>query len=336
MEVSCIQWNFFDMLIEVVLFFCGLGLLYVGAELLVGSASRIALLLKVAPIVVGLTVVAFGTSSPEFLVSFIAAVRGQIDVSVGNIVGSNIANIGLVLAFSTLLRPIRRIKANIREELIWVLAATLLFWFFAWDNVFVWYEGAVMTLGIFLFTGILIRQSIRDRNLSLEDVPPVETRWHWLDRQTKVMKMILFSVGVVAGITVLAWGSRLTIDSAVSIARHLGVSQIVIGLTMVAFGTSLPELATGIISVAKKENEILVGNVIGSNLFNILGVAGPIALFFKIPVREHALVFDFPVMMVFTVLLFIALWVYKSLNRLFGFLFFAAYIFYILYTIWAG
>ncbi len=324
------------MLSEIVMFFAGLALLYVGAELLVGAASRIALLLKVAPIVVGLTVVAFGTSSPEFLVSFMAALRGQIDVAVGNIVGSNIANIGLVLAFSTLLRPVRKVLANIRDELVWVVAASGLFWFFASDLELVWYEGAVMSAGIVVFTAILIRQSIRDRKNISEEVPPVTVGWAWLDGQKDIVKIMIFAIGVIAGISVLAWGSHLTIESAVSIAEYLGISQIVIGLTMVAFGTSLPELATGIISVVKKENEILLGNVIGSNLFNILGVAGPIALFFKIPVKEHTLSFDFPVMMVFTLLLMIALWGFKSLNRFFAFLFFSGYLFYIYYTIVSG
>ncbi len=324
------------MLSEVMLFFSGLALLYAGAELLVGASSRIALLLKVAPIIVGLTVVAFGTSSPEFLVSFMAALRGQIDVAVGNIVGSNIANIGLVLAFSTLLRPIRRVLANIKEELVWVVAASGLFWYFASDLVIVWYEGALLTAGIILFTTLLIRQSIKDRKSISEEVPPVNVGWAWLDGQRDIVKIMIFSIGVIAGIAVLAWGSRLTIDSAVTIAEHLGISQIVIGLTMVAFGTSLPELATGIISVIKKENEILVGNVIGSNLFNILGVAGPIALFFKIPVKEHALIFDFPVMMIFTFLLVAALWGFKSLNRLFALLFFSGYLAYIYYTIVSG
>ena len=321
-------------MIENLLFFAfGLFLLYVGAELLVGASSRMALLLNIAPVIVGLTVVAFGTSAPEFIVSFIAAVNGKIRVATGNIVGSNIANIGLVLAFSALLRPIVNINRNILKELIWLIAASLFMYFFALDGELVRWEGALLTAGIIGFTLILIKQSVNDRNNApVEDVPDVDTGWARLDNLPRGYKLFFLFIGTLIGIIILGYGSNMTIEAAVAIAEYLGVGQMVIGLTMVAFGTSLPELATGIISVIKKENDILVGNIIGSNIFNILGVAGPIALLFHIPVLDSNIRMDFPIMLAFTFLLFWVLWFRKKLGRLISLLMICGYLLYIFYT----
>lgn len=322
------------MLIHVLLFLLGLFFLYIGAELLVGGSSRLALMLRISPIVVGLTVVAFGTSSPEFLVSFMAAYRGSIDVSVGNIVGSNIANIGLVLGFSALLRPIRHLAEDIRKELYWMLAASVIFFLMSLNLNIAHWEGALLFTGILVFTAVLIRQSMHDRKKVKQDdeALTVRTGYRWIDNLGRMQKMVLFLMASIAGIAVLAYGSKVTIDAATAIARRLGISEIVIGLTMVAFGTSLPELATGIISVIKKENEILVGNVIGSNLFNILGVAGPIALFFPIPMQPHVIHFDFPAMLIFSLFIFVLMWRKPRVPRYAGALLFVSYIAYIIWT----
>jgi cation:H+ antiporter len=317
-------------LLNTFLFLLGLFLLYIGAELLVRGSSRIALILRISPIIVGLTVVAFGTSSPEFLVSFIAAYNGNIDISVGNIIGSNIANIGLVLGFSALLRPILNLTEDVKNELIWMAAVSVLFWLFAMDNTVNSFEGGILILGIFLFTGLLIRESVKDRkNTAGEDIPHIETGWKLIDGLSKKSKIFVFLIWTVVGIIVLGYGSQVTINSATAIAEALGISQVVIGLTMVAFGTSLPELATGIISVIKKENELLVGNVIGSNLFNILGVAGPIALFFPIPVKDAVIWSDFPIMLLFTALLFTVMLWKNKITRFMSVILFFGYIIYI-------
>jgi cation:H+ antiporter len=321
-------------LINILLFMVGLFLLYVGALLLVGGSSRIALILKVSPIVVGLTIVAFGTSSPEFLVSFVAAFKGNMDVAVGNIVGSNIANIGLVLGLSVVLRPIVKLNINIKKELYWMTAVSLLFWLFAMDRLVNHIEGIILTLGIIIFTTILIRQSLKERKNPVSDeVPPIETGWKYIDNLSSKGKVIVFSLGSVLGIATLAYGSKVTIDSATEIALQLGVSQVIIGLTMVAFGTSLPELATGILSVIKKENEILIGNVIGSNLFNILGVAGPIGMVFSISFDEHIIVFDFPIMLAFTLLLFAVMLWKNGLGRFVSTILLIAYFVYIYWVV---
>ncbi len=314
-----------------ILFLTGLLLLYIGAELLVRGSSRIALILRISPIVVGLTVVAFGTSSPEFLVSFIAAYKGKIDISVGNIIGSNIANIGLVLGFSALLRPIIGLKNDIKTELIWMTGVSILFWILAMDNTISSLEGGILFFGIVLFTGLLIKESLKIRTKTKnDDTPHIKTGWNFIDALSTKNKVFIFLIWTIGGIFILAYGSKVTIDSATAIAEELGVSQVIIGLTMVAFGTSLPELATGIISVIKKENELLVGNVIGSNLFNVLGVAGPIALFFPIPIAESIIWSDFPVMLVFSFILFgVMLWK-GTVNRIVASILFISYISYII------
>lgn len=320
--------------INILLFILGLFMLYVGATFLVGGSSRIALILKVSPIVVGLTIVAFGTSSPEFLVSFVAAFKGNIDVAVGNIIGSNIANIGLVLGLSAILMPILKLKYDIKKELYWMIIVSVLFWVFSMDNEISQIEGLLLTIGIVIFTAILIRQSLQERKNPLsEEVPPIETGYKFIDQLSNKAKVIIFTVFTIIGIVTLGYGSKITIDSATEIALELGVSQVIIGLTLVAFGTSLPELATGIISVIKKENEILVGNVIGSNLFNILGVAGPIGLVFTMPIDDHIIWFDFPIMLAFTFVLFgFMLWK-GGVGRFLSIILFAAYLGYIFWVV---
>jgi len=320
--------------INILLFILGLFLLYVGATLLVSGSSRIALILKVSPIVVGLTIVAFGTSSPEFLVSFVAAFDGNIDVAVGNIIGSNIANIGLVLGLSAILMPILKLNYAIKKELFWMTGVSVLFWIFAMNNEISQIEGVILFVGILVFTGILVRQSLNDRKNPLSDeVPPIETGFKFIDQLSNKGKVLIFTIFTIIGIVTLGYGSKITIDSATEIALELGVSQVIIGLTMVAFGTSLPELATGIISVIKKENEILVGNVIGSNLFNILGVAGPIGMVFSIPIDDHIIWFDFPIMLVFTLALFAAMLWKGGVGRFLSTILFAAYLGYIFWVV---
>ena len=322
------------MFINILLFVLGLFLLYLGASLLVGGSSRIALMLKVSPIIVGLTIVAFGTSSPEFLVSFVAAFNGNIDVAIGNIIGSNIANIGLVLGLSVILMPIPKLGYSIKKELYWMTAVSVIFWIFAMNHEISHIEGVILTLGIITFTTILIRQSLRERKNPLsEEVPPIETGWKIVDNLTVKSKIIVFGLATLSGIIILGYGSKITIDAATGIALELGVSQIIIGLTMVAFGTSLPELATGIISVIKKENEILIGNVIGSNLFNILGVAGPIGMVFSFSLSDHVIWFDFPIMLVFTIVLFIVLLWKNGIGRLLSAILFAGYLGYIFWVV---
>jgi len=320
---------------DLLLLALGLFVLYSGAEFLVRSSSRLALILRIPSVIVGLTIVAFGTSSPEFIVSFVAAYSGKIDLSVGNIVGSNIANIGLVLGFSVMLRPIRLMHNSVKRELIWVTAVSLLFWIFSINLHIGLIEGLIFVVLLLVFTIYLIREAFAERKKTKSEqpaesgeVPNIATGWAVVDRQTKLVKIILFSIVSIFGIILLAYGSNITIRAAENLAAQFGVSKTVIGLSVVAFGTSLPELATGIVSVIKKENQILLGNVIGSNLFNVLGVAGPVALFFPIPIESSLITFEFPLMIIYTLIMFFVL-IYKShLNRIIGTTFFLVYILY--------
>jgi cation:H+ antiporter len=226
-----------SMFANIILFILGLILLYIGAEFLVRGSSRLALLARIPPIIIGLTVVAFGTSFPEFVTSMVAAWQDKIDLAIGNIVGSNIANICLILGISGIIIPITIDPTTVKKELYWMMAASILFWIFGLGGTINHLEGAVLFAGIFAFTLIMIRN---------------------------------YLAMTVGGIILLMFGSNWLIESATNIARALGVSDVVIGLSLVAFGTSLPELATAIIAIVRKENEILLGNIVGSNIFNIL------------------------------------------------------------------
>lgn len=318
------------MVINILLFFLGLSLLYAGAEFLVRGASRIALMARISPLIVGITVVAFGTSSPEIIVSFVAAFSDKADVAVGNIVGSNIANVGLILGISALIRTVRLRRTNITTEVFWMLAASVLFWIFAYNNLLVQWEGIILFSALLMFIIVSIKKSINIRNNeSAEYEIPTDNKFQNLPIP---IQLIIYSIFVVAGIFILIWGSQITIDSAVFIARALGISEIIIGLTLVAFGTSLPELATAIISLIKRENAILIGNIIGSNIFNILCVGGLVSSFIPIPIKERVIEFDFPIMIMFSLVLIPVTFRWKKINRILGLFLLVFYIVYILYS----
>ena len=261
------------MFLHIGLFFIGLLMLYGGAEYLVRGSSRLAIMVRIPPLIIGVTVVAFGTSSPEFIVSFVAALSDKIDVAIGNIIGSNIANIGLILGISGIIRSISLRDTSIAREYLWMIFSTILFWIFALNGLITHFEGIVLLLGIIIFTVYLIRLSIKERkNISINDEIPNESER--FKSFSPGWRIGIYIFQIVCGIALLVWGSDVTIDAAMNIARILGVSEVIIGLSLVAFGTSLPELATAIISIIRREKAILIGNIIGSNIFNILFVGG--------------------------------------------------------------
>jgi cation:H+ antiporter len=313
-----------------IIFLLGLFLLYVGAEFLVRGASKIALMARVNPLIVGVTVVAFGTSSPEIIVSFVAAFSEKADVAIGNIVGSNIANIGLILGVSALIRAVKLRKTRITTEVYWMLGASALFWLFAFNNGIEQWEGMILFTALLVFIIISIKSSIKNRSKKIEiEELQNNTKFQSL---TKPIQFILYGISIVIGIAVLVWGSNITIDSAIEIAREFGVSEIIIGLTLVAFGTSLPELATAIISIVKRENAILIGNVIGSNIFNILCVGGLVSSFISLPVKQRVIDFDIPFMIFISILMLPVVFKWNRLPRIFGILLLILYFFYIIYS----
>jgi cation:H+ antiporter len=274
-----------------------LALLYFGAEGLVRGSSSLALRLGVGPLLVGLTVVAFGTSTPELVVSLKAAYLGQGDISVGNVVGSNICNIGLILGFSALIIPIKVASQIVRVDTPIMIGVTTLAMALLYDGALSRVEGVVLfvlLIGYVVFSIRLAKQKPSDPLAGefTEEIK-ISKRGIWED-----------AVFIVAGLVMLVIGARFLVDAAIDIAKAFGLGEAVIGLTIVAVGTSLPEFATSLVAALKKEADIAVGNVVGSNIFNILGILGVSAT--VTPLTSTGITgIDLGVMMLFALVLWI-------------------------------
>ncbi|MCJ8169987.1 calcium/sodium antiporter [Atopomonas sediminilitoris] len=280
----------------VLLLVAGLVLLVAGAEVLVRGAARLAATFGIPPLVIGLTVVAFGTSAPETAVSVQAAWNDSGDIAIGNVIGSNIANVLLILGATALVIPLLVSKQLIRIDLPIMLAASVLVYLLGLDGQLSRLEGAILFAGVVAYSAFQVIKGRRDSAAEqanddefAEEFGQVsQGRWGWL-------KDALF---IVLGLVMLVGGSQFLVEGAVQLARLWGLSELVIGLTVVAIGTSLPELATSIMAAFKGERDIAVGNIVGSNIFNLLCVLGLASLVAPspIPVAANALSFDFPVM----------------------------------------
>jgi cation:H+ antiporter len=316
-------------------FILGLVALIVGAELLVRGASRLALSFGISPLVVGLTVVAFGTSSPELAVSVQSTWSGQVDIALGNVVGSNIFNVLFILGFSALITPLLVHQQLIRQEVPVMLGVSLLLWVLSVDGGIGRWEGGLLAGLMLAYTVLVIRQSRREtQSVQAEveaeyqeafDGPHKGWDAHW------GVQVLLFLVGL----AMLVLGANWLVEAAVGFARELGVSELVIGLTIVAAGTSLPEVATSILAAVRGERDIAVGNVVGSNIFNILGVLGVSALVAPsaLVVAPAMLAFDLPVMMAVALACLPIFFTGHLIARWEGALFLAFYLAYTLYLI---
>jgi cation:H+ antiporter len=285
------------MMISIVQLGGGFVLLVWGADRLVAGASALARNLGVSPLVIGLTIVAFGTSAPELVVSGVAAYRGNPGLAVGNAIGSNIANIGLVLGVTAIVYPLRVESETLKREyplLMLIMIASLIM---AADLVFDRTEGYLLLTGLVALIIWMIRFGLRrphgdplaeDFEAEIPSNMPTRTAVLWL----------------IVGLIILPISSKFLVDGAIFIARSLEVSEVVIGLSIMAFGTSLPELAAALTSALRHEDDLAIGNVIGSNMFNILGVLGIAAVINPVGVDILMLKQDFPVMFLFTMLLF--------------------------------
>jgi cation:H+ antiporter len=287
------------------LFVLGLALLLVGAEWLVRGSSRLATGLGLSPLVVGLTVVAFGTSAPELGVTIAAATRGEADLAVGNVVGSNIMNVLLILGISALVAPLVVRRRVIRLDMPILVAVTALVTLLAVDGIIHRGTGALLVAGGLLYTALVVRHARRNR---APDGPGTgaftagnpggasQSR----GRRRRVARDLALTL---AGLGLLVLGAHWLVESARDIAELLGISQLAIGLTVVAIGTSLPELATSVVASLRGERDIAVGNVIGSNLFNLLIVLGMAAVISHdgVSIAASAARFDFPIMLAVTV-----------------------------------
>ena len=289
----------------------GIFLLYIGANYLVRGSANLGRLLGIRPIIIGLTVVAFGTSMPEFMVSMFGVLAGAPDISVGNIIGSNIANIGLILGTAGLIAPITLKYHNIREQLIILFLGSLLFTLLAYNGISR-LEGLFFILIIVGYV-VYLTKSSRDAE-AVKELP---------EKDNSIPRNILFSLG---GILALVFASRGIIESATNIAEHFGISQTVIGMTVVALGTSLPELAASIMAQIKNESDISIGNIIGSNLFNMFFVGGGTAAIGGLPVDVSIYGFEVPFMLVFTMLLFPVIFARKGIHRGHAGIFLALYL----------
>lgn len=282
------------MLADFALFAAGLLLLIAGARSLVHGASRLALTLGVSPLVVGLTVVSMGTSAPEVAVSAGAALEGRTDLAVGNVLGSNIFNVLFILGVSALIAPLAVNAQLIRQEVPVMIGASVLFVVLAIDGRIGGFESALLLALLAAYTAFLIVQSRRESQATRDEYArsmPAGRAW---DRHWAAQALL-----IVGGLALLVLGSEWLVESAVSFARAFGVSELVIALTIVAAGTSLPEVATSVAAALKGERDIAVGNVVGSNVFNLLGCAGVAGLVAGngLPVPPAALALDLWVML---------------------------------------
>lgn len=312
--------------IEIAIFILG-GIvgLFVGAESLVRGSSSLALRLGVSPLMVGLTVVAFATSSPELVVSVKAAIENNPGIVIGNVVGSNICNIALILGVAAMISPMKVKSQIVKREIPIMILVSVVLLLILIDGSISRVEGIVLVCGIitYIIVGYRYARKVKDDVIDkeFEESVPKPVRSVWLS-------LLL----IVAGLGLLVGGAHVFVIGAVEVAERLGVSQAVIGLSMVALGTSLPELITSIVASFRNENDIAIGNAVGSNVFNILSVLGFSAVVNPIDASEVRII-DLAIMMLFTILILPLSKSKFTLRRWEGVLLFAGYVFYIAYLV---
>ena len=299
----------------------GLVLLTAGGEFLVSGAAKLAKRLGMSSLLIGLTVVAFGTSMPELFVGLIALFQGHPDILTGNVIGSNIANIGLILGICALITPLPVRFRTVSLELYVVLAATIIVFIAAWHGIFPRLLGFLFFMSLIFYTV----QKFRLRGKSRKK--PQENNGE--SGKADALPLAAIIALTVIGLGCLPVGSNFFIKGAVDVARHWGVSELIIGLTLAAVGTSLPELASCLAAIRQRQTEILAGNIIGSNLFNLLMVLGFCGLLAPYPMSANLLTRDIPVMFSFSAVLLPIMAVQQGLNRLHGLILFASYLGYL-------
>ena len=318
-------------LMAALLFIVGLILLIIGAEALVRGASRLANAVGISPLIIGLTVVAFGTSSPEFAVSIKAATAAQPGIALGNIIGSSIANILLILGLSAIITPLIVSQQLVRLDVPLMIIASIIVWVFSFNGIFNRVEGLLLFGSLILYIIFLIYQSRKESadiqaEYAKEFGPKNGNSW-------------LINIGLVAGgLVMLVQGSNWLVDSAITFAQLLGVSELIIGLTIIAVGTSLPEIVTSIIASLRGERDIAVGNVVGSNLFNILGVLGLASIVAPsgLAVSPAIISFDLPIMVAVSFACLPIFFTGGVISRWEGILLLGYYVAYTLYLILAA
>ena len=311
--------------LEIVLYLVGgLVLLFVGAEGLIRGSSNLAIKIGITPLVVGLTVVAFGTSTPELVVSLKAALLGNSSISLGNIIGSNIANIALILGVAAIIKPLDVHAKVIMREIPIMIGISMLLLFLLFDGELGFIDGLIFVIGLVVYIIANVMMARKEKN------PAVDSEFK--EGLKSKLGIPISIVLMIVGLGLLILGANLFVQSAVAIAKMFNVSDAIIGLTIVAIGTSLPELITSIVAAYKKESDIAIGNVVGSNVFNILGILGITALI--IPISSVGISnIDLGVMMFAAIILFPLSRTGFSISRFEGaflLLGYAGYIYYLL------
>lgn len=316
--------------ITLLLFITGVVLLVAGAEILVRGASQLAVAAGLSPLVVGLTVVAYGTSAPELAVSVQSSYAGQADIAIGNVVGSNIANILLILGSSAAVAPLIVSRQLVRLDAPLMTGLSFLVLLMGLDGRLGQFDGIILCIGAIAYTFFTVYQGYRESQNSTEESTQAQR-----DRRSRQgIKQIAPQLGlIVVGLGMLVLGANWLISGAVVLARTFGVSELIIGLTIVAVGTSLPEIATSVIAGIRGERDIAVGNAIGSNIFNILLVLGLSSVLAPkgVPIAKPALNFDLPVMIAVAVACLPIFFTGYRIARWEGFLFLAYYAAYTMY-----
>lgn len=312
------------MSLAIFLLILGIALLYGGGELLVDNSIRLAKKFNISNMVVGLTVVAFGTSCPELATSMAAALTGSPDIAIGNAFGSNLANLGLILGLSALIMPFTVTVAFLRREVGFMIFSTVLVYPLMVTGRLNRLEGLVLVLLLIGFIYVLLRDpGAQDEHMV-----------HAEDLERAPRPVWLASLGVAVGVGLLVGGAEALVEGGRYVAQVFGISERVIGFTIVAFGTSLPELAASIVAARRGEGDIVMGNLVGSNIFNLLCILGLTALVVPIPVSPESMRLDFWMMLGVSVLLLVLLLSNKRLVRSEGMLLMAIYLAYVGYLFW--
>lgn len=281
------------MWLNTALFVGGLLFLILGADWLVKGASKLAFRVGISPLVVGLTVVAFGTSAPELAINIQSALGGQPDIALGNVIGSNIFNILFILGLSALITPLLVDSQLIRLDVPLMILASIIVYLLALDGALSTLEGGLLFGSMLFYLTFIIRQSRRE---NASQTPAEESPQDDPAKDRLIVQILLMAIGL----AFLVLGSRWLVEGAVAFARHFGMSELIIGLTIVSAGTSMPEVATSVVAALKGERDIAVGNVVGSNIFNLLSVLGITSLLVPggIAVSSAAIGFDLPIMVI--------------------------------------
>lgn len=297
------------MILQVVIFLIGLAVLSWSADRFVYGASALAKNIGVSPMMIGLTIVAMGSSAPEIVVSAVASVNGSPNTAVGNALGSNITNIALVLGITALVKPLLVSSTTLKREMPVLMIVNLIAWYFISDGVLSSIEGIILLL---MFIFVLAAMAWLSLQVDKEDPLMAETTDEIPTNEDNSKALLWIGVGLV----LLPVSANFMVDSAVFIARHFGISELVIGLTIIALGTSLPELAASVAGVLKGEDDLALGNVIGSNIFNLLAVLGMPGLIAPGVLDENAASRDVLVMVGLTFLLFLFSFNFRGTRRI--------------------